>query len=50
VLRIGSIGGRLKHFLGIVVLGESSKKGSTRKYTENWVTSWRTLFWGNSGF
>jgi hypothetical protein len=29
--------------------GGSSEKGSTRKHTEKWVTSWRVLFWGNFG-
>jgi hypothetical protein len=24
-----------------------SEKGSSREYTEKWVTSWRNLFWGN---
>jgi hypothetical protein len=24
-----------------------SEKGSTRKYTGNWVTRWINLFWGN---
>jgi hypothetical protein len=43
-----SIEGRLKDFLGIVVLEESSEKGSSRKHTENRVTRWRIMFWGNS--
>jgi hypothetical protein len=37
-LRIGSIGGVLESFWGIVCLGESSEKGYTRKHTEKWVT------------
>jgi hypothetical protein len=37
----------LKEFEGLVFLGESSEKGSTRKYTGNWVTRWKELFWGN---
>jgi hypothetical protein len=28
-------------------LEESFEKGSSRKTTENRVTSWRNLFWGN---
>jgi hypothetical protein len=43
-----SIEGRLKDFLGIVVLEESSEKGRWRKHTEKRVTSWRILVWGNS--
>jgi hypothetical protein len=32
-------------WLGFLRVG--SEKGSTRKHTENWVTSWGFLFWGN---
>jgi hypothetical protein len=34
----------------IGVLGESSKKGSSRKHTENRVARWDSLFWGNLRF
>jgi hypothetical protein len=32
------------------VLRGGSEKGSTRKDTENWVTRWRNVVWGNLGF
>jgi hypothetical protein len=34
---------------GNSIFGPSSEKGSSRKYTKNWVTSWGFLFWGNFG-
>jgi hypothetical protein len=37
----------LEEFEGLVFLGESSEKGSTRKYTGKRVARWRKLFWGN---
>jgi hypothetical protein len=37
-------------FWGFGFLGGTSEKGSTRKYTENWVTRWTKLFWGNLAF
>jgi hypothetical protein len=30
-------------------LRPGSEKGNRRKHTENWVTRWRNLFWGNFG-
>jgi hypothetical protein len=44
---MGSFGGNLKTFDRLEFLGESSKKGCTRKHTKNRVTSWSFLFWGN---
>jgi hypothetical protein len=37
-----------KDFWGFAVLGESSEKGSTRKYTGKRVTRCGFMFWGNS--
>jgi hypothetical protein len=48
--KIQGIEWRLEKFLGNWDLGPSSEKGSSRKHTENRVTRWRKLFWGNSAF
>jgi hypothetical protein len=45
---MGSIKRVLESFDRLDFLGECSKKGSTRKYTKNRVTSWTNVFWGNS--
>jgi hypothetical protein len=37
----------LNGIFGIWLFGGTSEKGSTRKHTENWVTRWREMFWGN---
>jgi hypothetical protein len=37
----------LGRFLGFGVLGWTSEKGSSRKHTENWVTSCIKMYWGN---
>jgi hypothetical protein len=39
----------LKHFWDWIFFGGNSEKGSIRKRTENRVTSWTKLFWGNFG-
>jgi hypothetical protein len=36
----------VKDFWEIEFWGNGSKKGSSRKHTGNWVTSWRKLFGG----
>jgi hypothetical protein len=38
----------LKRILGNWIFGGISEKGSTRKRTENRVTRWSLMFWGNS--
>jgi hypothetical protein len=47
VLKTWSIGWGGEDFWGIVFLGECSEKGSSRKYTGNWVARWRKVYWGN---
>jgi hypothetical protein len=42
-----SIERNLESFWEIGNFGGWSEKGSTRKRTENWVTSWTFLFWRN---
>jgi hypothetical protein len=37
---------RVKDFWEIEFWGNGSKKGSSRKHTGNWVTSWMKLFGG----
>jgi hypothetical protein len=39
----------LEHFGDLVLRRTNSEKGSTRKHTGNWVTSWTNVFWRNSG-
>jgi hypothetical protein len=46
---MGSIEGNLESFWKVGNFGTWSEKGSTRKGTENRVTSWTLLFWGNFG-
>jgi hypothetical protein len=41
--------GNLESFLRIGLFGGWSEKGSSRECTENWVTRWTFLFWGNFG-
>jgi hypothetical protein len=46
-LKLWLIEGWLGRFLGIGNFGSWSEKGSSREDTENRVTSWTFMFWGN---